>query len=399
MFLKKYHLYILILFSGILLTSLQACVEPYSINIDSGTSIILIEGNITDLPEPQTITLSHSNLGKYKSTDKVTSITFDSASRKPLINAKVEVIVNGKETFSLNEVADGTYQLPDGFIGKVGNSYQLRFKTSEGAQYESNAEIMVKGPDIKKAYDNFNQKGIYDPVRYEYTATNDVYIDYDDPVSDKNFYKWDWVLWEEQYWCATCQQGYYVLYDLGNRSYGECIQDPTLNTYNFFDYPCMDQAWDIFYSTKINISSDIFTNGQSQKGKLIAQIPLNQSNACLVALRQNSITTGAYRYYKILQDQTQNTGTLADSPPAPTAGNVKNINNPDENTFGYFSASSVSVLKYYMNRQNTTGGRFNGLFLSINKRIPNLPVGNYPHSSATCVPSKYRTCSKPLGWP
>ncbi|MFC0181974.1 hypothetical protein ACFFJX_05170 [Pseudarcicella hirudinis] len=66
MFLKKYHLYILILFSGILLISLQSCVEPYSINIDSGTSIILIEGNITDLPEPQTITLSRSNLGNIK---------------------------------------------------------------------------------------------------------------------------------------------------------------------------------------------------------------------------------------------------------------------------------------------------------------------------------------------
>ncbi|MDZ7935097.1 MAG: DUF4249 family protein [Emticicia sp.] len=137
-----------------------------------------------------------------------------------------------------------------------------------------------------------------------------------------------------------------------------------------FDYTCGTSCWDIFYSSDINIFSDIFTDGQLQKNKLVAQIPLYQSNQCLVGIQQMSLSPNAFRYFKLIQDQSINTGTLADTPPAPIKSNVYNKDDAGELVLGYFSVSSVYEQKYMLTRKNATGAGLNALFLTKNNRLP-----------------------------
>ncbi|MBO0935486.1 DUF4249 domain-containing protein [Fibrella sp. HMF5335] len=382
-----------------LLGLLLGCVSTYDPDLALNSRLVVVSGTITDLADQQTVTLNQSR----SSQDSVNVST-------PISNALVEVIVNGAETVLLTETQPGTYVLPVGFRGKVGNTYQLRFRTSEGAQYASSVEEMTTVPAISRAYDEFTLRGPKTTADGLPIPANDIYIDFADPAATRNFYLWRWRLYETQAWCATCQQGRYVLRDIGPVGSGPievigCVPDSSLSVRNLFDYTCRGNCWDIFYNSDIDVFADTYTNGQRQVGHKVASIPVYQRDPALIVVEQLSLSANAYRYYKLFADQVQNTGTLADAPPAPISGNVKNRANPAENVIGYFAASSVAVNRYKINRQNVTStGKFQGLFYAQNGRVPNVevPKGETEYGkglpSALCVPGRYRTDQLPPGW-
>ncbi|MBO0931358.1 DUF4249 domain-containing protein [Fibrella aquatilis] len=382
-----------------LLGLLLGCVSTYDPDLALNARLVVVSGTLTDLPEQQVITLSRSRSGR------------DSANvSTPISNAVAEVVVNGAETLLLTETQPGTYVLPTGFRGKVGNTYQLRFRTSEGGRYASSEEAMAAVPGIDRAYDQFNPRGPKTNADGLPIPANDVYVDFADPAGTRNFYLWRWRLYETQAWCATCKQGRYVLRDIGPLGSGPievigCVPDSSLSVTNLYDYTCRGNCWDIFYSTSIDVFADSYTNGQPQAGHKVASIPVYQRDPALIVIEQLSLSPNAYRYYKLFADQVQNTGTLADAPPAPISGNVKNQANPAENVVGYFAASSVAVNRYKINRQNVTStGKFQGLFYAQNGRVPNVevPKGETEYGkglpSALCIPSRNRTDQLPPGW-
>ena len=365
----------------------QRCIDPYDPTVNLNSNLVVVTGIITDLAEPQPVSLNRS-----RSSNDSANVNI------PIQRAVVQVIKNGTTAISLLETQPGIYSFPADFRGKVGNTYQLRFQTEEGVSYESTVEPMLSVPPILKTYDQFNPEGPKKTADGLPVPANDIYIDFQEPATERNFYLWRWRLYEVQSWCATCQQGRYVVVDLGPVGSGPidvigCVRDSTLGTLNLFDYPCREQCWDIFYNTDINISSDIYSNGQFQTGHKIASIPIYQRDPALIVVEQLSLSANAYRYYKLFADQVQNTGTLADSPPAPISGNVKNVANSLENVVGYFSATSVAVSRYKIDRKSVTSGVFQGLFYAVNGRVPK---GQPP--SALCVSGHNRTSQIPPGW-
>ena len=378
-----------------LLTGLLACVDRFEPELNANTNLVVVDGIVTDLAKPQTIRITRSR----SSRDSTTSI--------PIQRAAVTVTVNGTTALRLTEVQPGLYQFPADFRGRVGNMYQLSFRTEEGVTYESSVETMASVPPVLRSYDQFNAQGIKTTADSRPVPTNDVYIDFQDPAGQTNFYLWRWRLYENQAWCATCEQGRYKVVDIGPVGSGPinvlgCVRDTTLGIYNLFDYPCRGVCWDIFYSTAVNTFADVYANGQLQVGRKVASIPIYQRDQALVVIEQLSLSTNAYRYYKLFADQTQNTGTLADTPPAPVAGNVRNVANDRENVVGYFSAASVAVQPHKLTRQNVTTGSFQGLFYAINRRFPSLDLkldgtrNGIP--SALCLPGRTRTDVTPPGW-
>jgi hypothetical protein len=183
-----------------------------------------------------------------------------------------------------------------------------------------------------------------------------------------------------------------------------CVADKSLPYQNKFDYACLGTCWDIFYSNTIDVMADLYTNGTAQVGHKVASIPIYQREPALVTIEQLALSANAYRYYRLVAEQSQNTGTLADSPPAPLSGNVRNPADPSENVVGYFSAASVSTFYYKINRNNVPQGNFKGLFVAQNGRQPNVDV--VPGSvfignglpSALCLPGRNRTNALPPGW-
>ncbi|QMW00216.1 DUF4249 domain-containing protein [Spirosoma foliorum] len=412
-----------------------ACVDPENILLRGTNDILVVDGMLTDLAEPQIIKINRSKAdpltGRFGTT--------------PITKATVEVVMDSTVVIACHETVDGSYQLPSDFKGQIGHAYQLRFTLSDGTHYQSTQQVMLAVPPINRIYTRFNPSSLTSTELGGYTAAHDFYLDTQDPANERNYYRWDWKQWEKQDWCRTCQNGVYSInnvikhyspggiryWSAGDSLFEDCFYppfepgQPVIDRPFVYDYQCRTQCWAIFYSYNLNVFADDYTNGKLLAGQKVAQIPYYQHAPCLVEIRQAALDPAAYQYYKQLQDQTQKTGGLTDTPPAALAGNVHNLANNQEGIVGYFTASAVAATRYWLDRKDTTvlplgatdPSGYSGLvgaelFFAINKRqpkpepspptVPEIQIFENPlHPrpyTAICESKESQTPAKPVGW-
>ena len=396
---------------------LMGCVDPEDLTLRGTVNVIVIDGTITNLVEPQVIRLNRSRA------DSITG-RFGTV---PLAEASVEVIVDSSQVVACHETHAGTYQLPSDFKGQVGHAYQLRFTLADGTRYVSTQQTMLPVPPIKQVTAQFNPTAISPAFVGRYTAGHDLFVDTQDPIDRANYYRWEWILYEPQDWCRSCYQGIYVTntlipilpytypyyYSPSAQLYEDCFYPPfgtpayvSLIDHQY-DYPCRTQCWEIVSSYSINVFSDQYTNGGLITRKSVAHIPYYQARPCLVDIRQESLTKDAYQYYTLFQQQTEKTGGLVDTPPAALGGNVHNTGNQTEVVVGYFTASAIASQPYYLDRKDTQNASYPGLFYALTGRQSPIPEGrtdqayilNTPRPpTALCGPIDQRTPIKPKGW-
>ncbi|TAE36304.1 MAG: DUF4249 domain-containing protein [Runella slithyformis] len=365
-----------------LLLSFESCIEPYDVRYNLSTDVLTVDGLVTD-QGGSVIAIKRSRSESFIYTVPVKGCTVDILTG------------DGKKT-NLKETAPGIYATPADFRGMLGQTYQLLFKTPEGQNYQSSVELMQAAPDIKKVYQEFNQRGILDRMGTRVlSSTFDIFVDFDDRADQKNAYLWKWELFEAQEICITCEKGI-----LNSRTL-QCVNASTPFAY---DYQCQGNCWDLFYSTDINIMSDVFSNGRTITGRRVAQVPYYSDLGALVEVQQYAVSNEAYQYYLLLRDQTQTTGTLADTPPAPIVGNVRNINDRSEIVVGYFGAAGVKKMRYWVNRNGFSqqGGVKTPLLGRATNLEPTTPPA--PPTFETrpplypCIASRNRTPIRPQGW-
>jgi hypothetical protein len=418
-----------------------ACVDPIDQTLRATNNLLVVDGTITNLAEPQTIKLNRSladpKTGRF--------------STLPVIKAKVEIVVDSSRIIVCHETIDGTYQLPSDFKGEVGHAYQLRFTLSDETSYVSDHQIMQPVPPITKVSAKFNPLSLPANQLNGYRVGHDIMLETQDPANQHNYYRWEWKLYEQQYWCRSCTQGVYSIYKVltgvykdrdyfvtGNELYEDCFAPPAgmerydapevPKNYWIYDYACRSACWHIFYSYNILTFDDQFSNGGLIHQGSIGQIPFYDYQPGLVDVRQLSLTADAYRYYKLFQDQTEKTGGLADTPPSALGGNVHQVANANSLVVGYFTASAVSVVHYWLDRKDYQGIAYGAmdtsgphtqtgedLFFAINQRrltleppppyqggrdVPYVrlwPNENRP-PTAPCLLKDGQTPFKPEGW-
>lgn len=359
-----------------------SCVEPFGFNVDSNLRLLTVDATLTDTATEQSISITESANGA----DLVYSI--------PVLNATVELLVNGTEKVSFIEKGLGVYTLPSTFKLKEGNTYQLFFSKADGTKYESGEEKLIIVPEIIKVHDEFKIDGI--PKGNSFDPANYVYLDIKDPADDQNNYYWTWQLWERQDVCISCEGGRFI--ELPPP--GQCKVE-SQHSGSVYDYYCKGDCWEIFYNEDLNVFNDIYSNGTDINNRLIAKIPYYSANGALIEIQQQSISPAAYRYLKLLADQVQNTGSLVDTPPAAIVGNIKNTTKPEEAIVGFFMVTSIRSTRYWIDRKEP-----------IQQKV--LPVGlrNHPYRQepptgaleagrpplVPCVASAKRTPIKPRGW-
>lgn len=326
-----------------------SCVEPVEFAL-ADARYLTVDATLTDGNEEQTFSI----------TESVTA--YGAVNSVPVTKATVTVLVDGTEKIALKEKSPGIYALPSTFRTKVGSSYRLIFQKADGTAYESSEEKMTPSPKIDRIYDEFVIKGVQNGTNF-YPA-NYIYIDLQDPPSEKNNYVWSWKLWERQMVCRTVD----------------------------FDYYCRSECWEILYNKDFNTFSDVYTNGKYISGRLIAKIPFYQYNGALLEIKQKAVSKQAFQYLNLLADQALRTGSLVDTPAAAIIGNIKNLSNPNEAVAGFFMATSTLTTKYWLNREKAIGKAepVGLLWRSVNPD----PMGiTYP-----CIASPFRTPIQPEGW-
>jgi hypothetical protein len=115
-----------------------ACVDPQDMVLSGRVDVIVVDGTIISLAEPQVIRLNRSK------SDPLTGLPGST----PLTGAKVEVLVDSLQVVSFSEADAGHYQAPDGFVGQIGHHYQLQFTLPHGTRYSSTQEIMPAIPPM-----------------------------------------------------------------------------------------------------------------------------------------------------------------------------------------------------------------------------------------------------------
>lgn len=381
------------------------CVTPEDQLLNQRVNLVVVDGTITNLDEPQVVWLNRSR----------SDPTTGRFGTLPLSGVRVEIRVDSSRVVRLRETAPGRYQAPESFRGEVGHRYQLLLALPDGSAYESSVEVMPPVPPVARVYERFDANSLPSDKVYHTRAANEFFIDWQDPADARNYYRWDWKLWERQDWCRTCIQSSYFKDDpsTGRTAFEDCFIQGVSGggLYYVNDYPCRTRCWEIVRNYDTHVSDDQLTNGRGVFGWPVAQIPYFQDRGCLVEIRQSSLTQAAYRFYKQVQEQTQNNGGLVDTPPTATVGNVHNPANRRERVVGYFAASAVAPVRYWLDRR-ANSGRVPGLFQALNGLLPSLPgLARDPNTDtpkpppavrswhdAVCVPSDSRTPQQPEGW-
>jgi hypothetical protein len=117
-------------------------------------------------------------------------------------------------------------------------------------------------------------------------------------------------------------------------------------------------------------------------------VPYDKDSPYYLNVELFSLTKEAYNYLKLLKDQTQNTGSTFDLPPAPVRGNIfKATATGKESALGYFKVGGVSKKVVYIRRDNApVAARINEpSYLLVNECRP-------------CQEIPSRTAVRPAGW-
>ncbi|MFT6205805.1 MAG: hypothetical protein ACI9V1_003134 [Spirosomataceae bacterium] len=365
--------------------SIIACVEPYDLDYDQTKRILIVDGVLSDNPNsPQTISIRES---------------IPNGSRNfylPISGATVEVIVDNSERFRFKDIEKGNYLKPFDLIIEEKRQYRLEFKLADGRSYVSENESFTATSLIDRIYTQLELEGI--PKASGYSPAHYVYLDTQDKPGKGNNYVWSWKLFEKQNICQSCINGRFFVDR--RTGVGACRDESAAIQINdfFYDYQCEGDCWQLFYNERINAMSDTYVDGNPILGRLIAKIPVYQYNGALLEVKQQSVSPSAFRYLKLLTEQSQNNGGLADTPPAALIGNVRDVNNPTEAVGGYFMVASERTTMLWIDRRD-----------AVNQNLPtigflgrpiSLEVTNDPSRPplAPCTDGRFRTPNKPNGW-
>jgi hypothetical protein len=360
---------------------LQSCIEDFSVDLPIQQTLLVVDAAITDQAKDQSVSL------------RLNQPAFDANKPKAVLDATVEILINNKDRVRLvDRKKTGDYFLPNGFKPQINTDYKLLIITKEGKKYESSSERLTTTPKIKDLRIEFvppeKGNGLYIPG-YHY-----IYLDTQDEKGVNNNYYWTWRAWEKQEVCQTCDASLYR-FDSRLRVWRCIVFNPFEE--KVYDYRCDEPCWDVFYNKELNVLSDVLGEGNEIKNRLIAQVPFLQYSGALVEIVQQCVSQTGFKYMKLLIEQGQNTGTLADTPPAALIGNIKNVDDVREPVGGVFMISGTDVRLVWLDRKDV--GKTLAPTLLGGGRSPYYADSGYPLLPTNrCVNSASRTNIRPIGW-
>ncbi|MEZ5073038.1 MAG: DUF4249 domain-containing protein [Bacteroidales bacterium] len=292
------------------LALLASCIDPYVPEITDAQDVLVISGKITDKTGFQEVRISRSS--PYNSPEFV-----------PLSGCVVTVSDQEGTMAFYEEAAGGTYRvyLEEPFLG-VGKAYSLQVVTPSGSTYQSTFDTLLACPPVEKLYYEVEARetAVPDEVLPGIQFFNDVSSR---PGEAGNF---RWVLeesWEYNapYWPSYIWYGAEIVVNVSDSLY-TCYM-------------------------KEGIQSIFTASNRSLEGTSIKRNPLHfvSNESPRLHLRyglqilQQSLTDQSYAYWKTMEEQAAEGGSLYETQPVSTVGNVYNVSDGNEKVLGCFYAT------------------------------------------------------------
>ncbi|HYE53882.1 MAG TPA: DUF4249 domain-containing protein [Chitinophagaceae bacterium] len=249
----------------------------------------------------------------------------------PERGARVQIESSAGNVFNLAEQAPGTYVSAPLSLNASQN-YRLKIITSDNKEYLSDMVPVKQTPAI----DSLTWRQRTDPALPKDVT---IYANTHDPSNNTRYYRWDYT--------ETWQ--YRAVYDT---DLGWNVQAGLI-----FYYPPADQRYNCWYVSEgpqIAIGSSVKLSNDVIADAPVVVIPHNSEKIGVrysALVRQYALTQDAYKYWEILQKNTQKLGTLFDAQPSQLKGNFRSVSNASEPVIGYASASTVQEQRIFIARQ------------------------------------------------
>ncbi|HEY0680600.1 MAG TPA: DUF4249 domain-containing protein [Chitinophagaceae bacterium] len=340
----KMHLRYTIICLFIMVACRQAYEPPV---IKAPNRYLVVEGVINATPG----SITTINLSRTRN-------LLDTFLTDPVSAAQIQIESGSGGLFFLHETAAGRY-ISDPLTLNPSHTYRLKIQTVDGKSYLSDFVPLKISPAI-------------DSITWRQDKDVTIYANTHDPLNNTRYYRWDFTeTWQYRSVHET---------DLGWSNGLIFFIDPANQIYN-----CWNQAESkkIALGSSLRLSEDVIDHAP------VTVIPQHSDKIGIrysILVRQYAMTEEAYRYWEILQKNTQQLGTLFDAQPSQLKGNIRNANDAEEPVIGFVSVSTVQQQRIFIAKSQLTD--WTGGFSSIDCALiftPQNPTNylilNYPDTS------------------
>jgi hypothetical protein len=301
----------------ILIIAFAECVKPYNPPaLQAKNNYLVVDGFINSgANQATTIILSRTR-----------SISDSTTETDPELGASIQIVSNDGATYPLTETGGGNYQSAVLNLN-ASKTYQLKITTSNSHQYHSDLVACTNTPQI-------------DSLTWEQPGDVNIFLYTHDPSNNTRYYKWDYTeTWEYK----SPFQGYWVV--IGDR----IVFADTTNQ--------IDSCWQSALSSNILTGSSIALSDDVISHAKIATVTQNDEKIYVrysILVRQRGISADAYKYWGIVQKNSQDRGGLFDVQPGQLVGNVHCETDPTEPVIGFINASSETEKRIFIEHRDLT---------------------------------------------
>jgi hypothetical protein len=282
---------------------------------------LVVEGFINGGLDSTFFTLSHT----YRLNDTSTTT--------PELGASVSVEGNDNSSYTLSQAGNnGLYAAALPALNP-NTRYRLHIITSNNKQYASDYVSVVVNPPIDSV--NFLQNN----------AGVNIYVNSHDPSGKAQYFRWEY----QETW--EFHSTYYASLIYQNNA----LVDYYPNTM----YTCWrsDNSSRIIIGNATALSQDIIYEAP------IIAIPRDAQQISIkysILVKQYAITSDAFAWWSIMQNNTENIGSIFGVQPSTDQGNLHSLTDSTEQVIGYVSAGNVTSKRLFITNDQVAPWRYIG---------------------------------------
>jgi len=357
-----------------LITIYQSCIEQIDAEFDLQSGIIFIDAYALTEQGVSSVAISKSTFENENF--KVVNVS----------NATVKVEnINTGEMIDFSEDDSGTYVCPANFAASVGEVWKLHVEFEDGKRVESKQQTVNPSVPLGNVQAAYSPEVEFNIEFDRFIPGHRLSIDWQDPEGEENYYLWKYRTFEPLIVCKTCLAS--VLRN------GECVGLASPFGPPYYNYPCIPDCWEISFGKELPIFHDRLEDGTTITDREVAILPYYRRPSILVEIQQYSLNKSAYEYFKVINSQVSESGSLNAPPPAALLGNLFNPDDSSDLILGQFTAAGLSTKRIFIDRSQIIEPPIRPSEPLILETCNSCPT------SAPCVDSFTRTASKPDGWP
>lgn len=248
----------------------------------------------------------------------------------PVRDASVVLVDDRGRGFDVPMVEDGWYRavVTENYPVQPGRAYQLSVATAEGRNYISDLETLHAVPIPERLeVDRYSKNVINDAgniIEQEFLRFLITTPLSDPALGGRSYLKWDF---------------------LGTYKFTESAVSSGLSS---FPRTC-------YFFDDLNLGNSVVFNGKESSQDLLTNYFLLEEpqdyrfrEGFYLSVLQRSLSRNAYEYWNQIDKVVELSGNFFEAPPGRVRSNFRNVEDEDEDVFGFFYPTQEYILRFYL---------------------------------------------------